>query len=182
MLGYLTLLATSATALFCWTVAVYGVGSSPYAVSALALVAAMAERWSARLGENLEASVSLVAMVFAAVLLGPVESLVVAAASMAGDFRRPFMRWGVYTSSRALTGGATGIVAQAVLGAPMNGVAATAVAAIAGALIATTLDISFAAVTMRLRGSASIGNVFKILAPATLASVCLLYTSDAADE
>jgi putative nucleotidyltransferase with HDIG domain len=173
MLGYLTLLATSATALLCSTVAAYGVGSSPYAVSALALVAAVAERWTARLGENLEASVSLVAMVFAAVLLGPVESLLVAAASMAWDFRRPFMRWGVYTSSRALTGGATGIVAQGVLGAPLNGVAATALAAIAGALIATTLDISFAAVTMRLRGRASIGSVIKMLAPATLASVPL---------
>src|SRR5262245_57392556 len=84
MLGYVTLLATAAIGLFWVTIAIYGVGSSAYAVCALALVAAVAERWSARLGENLEASVSLVAMVFAAVLLGPVESLLVAAASTAG--------------------------------------------------------------------------------------------------
>ena len=173
MIGYVTLLATAAIGLFWFTVAVYGVGSNPYAVSALALVAAVAERWTARLGENLEASVSLVAMVFAAVLLGPVESLLVAAASTAGDFKPPFMRWGVYTSSRALTGGATGMVAQAALQVPVNDVAATALSAIAGALVATTLDISFAAVTMRLRGRASVASVIKMLAPATLASVPL---------
>jgi putative nucleotidyltransferase with HDIG domain len=173
MYGYVTLLAASATGLLWFTVAVYGVGSSPYAVSALALVAAVAERWTARLGENLEASVSLVAMVFAAVLLGPVESLLVAAASTAGDFKPPFMRWGVYTSSRAITGGATGVIAQATLQTPMNDVAATALSAIAGALVATTLDISFAAVTMRLRGRATVASVIKMLAPATLASVPL---------
>jgi putative nucleotidyltransferase with HDIG domain len=173
MFGYVALLATAAIGLFWLTVATYGVGSSAYAVSALALVAAVAERWTARLGENLEASVSLVAMVFAAVLLGPVESLLVAAASTAGDFKPPFMRWGVYTSSRALTGGATGVVAQAALEAPVNHVAATALSALAGALVATTLDISFAAATMRLRGRASFASVIKMVAPATLASVPL---------
>jgi putative nucleotidyltransferase with HDIG domain len=173
MFGYVTLLATAAIGLFWFTVATYGVGSSTYAVSALALVAAVAERWTARLGENLEASVSLVAMVFAAVLLGPVESLLVAAASTAGDFKPPFMRWGVYTSSRALTGGATGVVAQAALEVPANHVAATALSAVAGALVATTLDISFAAATMRLRGRASFASVIKMVAPATLASVPL---------
>jgi putative nucleotidyltransferase with HDIG domain len=140
---------------------------------ALALIAAVAERWTARLGDNLEASVSLVAMVFAAVLLGPVESLLVGAASMAGDFRPPFMRWAVYTSSRALTGGATGIVAQAALEIPVNDVAATAIAAIAGAAVATALDIAFAAVTMRLRGLASVAGVIKMVAPASVASVPL---------
>jgi putative nucleotidyltransferase with HDIG domain len=173
MVGYVALLGSSATALFWVTTAIYGVGAGPYAVAALALVAALAERWTARLGDNLEASVSLVAMVFAAVLLGPVESLLVAAASTAGDFRPPFMRWGVYTSSRALTGGATGVVAQAALGAPLNGVAATALAAVTGALVATTLDITFTAITMRLRGKASVVSVIKMLTPAAVASVPL---------
>jgi len=173
MVAYVGALASSAFALLCLTVATHGVGASPYTVAALALIAAVAERWTARLGENLEASVSLVAMVFAAVLLGPVESLLVAAASTASDFKPPFMRWGVYTSSRALTGGATGLVAQAAMNAPFNDVATTALAAIAGALIAITLDIAFTAVTMRLRGRASVASVIKLLAPASFASVPL---------
>lgn len=173
MVAYMASLACSAAGLLWITASIYGVGASPYTVAALALVAALAERWTARLGDNLEASVSLVAMVFAAVLLGPVESLLVAAASTAGDFRPPFMRWGVYTSSRALTGGATGIIAQAVLDAPVNDVAATAFAAVAGAFVATTLDISLTAVTMRLRGKASVASVIKMLAPAAVASVPL---------
>ena len=118
MVAYLAALAAAATALLWLCVSVHGVSTSPWAVAALAMVAAVAERWSARLGDNLEASVSLVAMVFTAVLFGPVESLLVAAASTAGDFKPPFMRWGVYTSSRALTGGATGLVAQAALELP----------------------------------------------------------------
>lgn len=173
MVAYVAALASSAFGLLCLTAATHGVGASPYTVAALALIAAVAERWTARLGENLEASVSLVAMVFAAVLLGPVESLLVAAASTASDFKPPFMRWGVYTSSRALTGGATGLVAQAAMNAPFNDVAATALSAIAGALVAITLDIAFTAVTMRLRGRASIASVISLLAPASLASVPL---------
>ena len=173
MVCFLGLLATTATTLFWLTAATYGTSGSAYAVAALALIAAVAERWTAQLGDNLEASVSLVAMVFAAVLLGPVESLLVAAASTAGDFRPPFMRWGVYTSGRALTGGATGVVAQAVLGVHINDVAATALAAMAGALVATTLDIALTAATMRLRGKASVASVITMLAPASLASVPL---------
>jgi putative nucleotidyltransferase with HDIG domain len=173
MVAYVGALACSATALLVVTVATHGVASSPYAVAALALIAAVAERWTARLGDNLEASVSLVAMVFAAVLLGPVESLLVAAASMASDFRPPFMRWGVYTSSRALTGGATGLVAQTTLSAPINDVAATALSAVAGALIAIGLDIAFTGVTMRLRGKASVSSVIRLLSPAFVASVPL---------
>jgi hypothetical protein len=46
------------------------------------VAAAIAGRPSANLRENLEASVSLLATVFAAVLFGPLQALVVAAASM----------------------------------------------------------------------------------------------------
>ncbi len=173
MVVYLAALAGGAVALLGLCASVQGVTANPWAVAALAAVAAVSERWSARLGDNLEASVSLVAMVFTAVLFGPVEALLVAAASTAGDFRPPFMRWGVYTSSRALTGGATGLVAQAALELPLNGVAATAVAAVLGALVATTLDIAFTAVTMRLRGKASVTAVVRLLAPAVIASVPL---------
>jgi putative nucleotidyltransferase with HDIG domain len=173
MVVYLAALSGAAVALLGLCASVQGTASSPWAVAALAMVAAVSERWSARLGENLEASVSLVAMVFTAVLFGPVESLLVAAASTAGDFKPPFMRWGVYTSSRALTGGATGLVAQWALEAPLNGVAATALAAVLGAFVATTLDIAFTAVTMRLRGKASVTAVVKMLAPAVIASVPL---------
>jgi putative nucleotidyltransferase with HDIG domain len=173
MVVYLAALSGAAMVLLGLCASVQGTVASPWAVAALAMVAAVSERWSARLGENLEASVSLVAMVFTAVLFGPVESLLVAAASTAGDFKPPFMRWGVYTSSRALTGGATGLVAQWALEAPLNSVAATALAAVLGAFVATTFDIAFTAVTMRLRGKASFTAVVKMLAPAVIASVPL---------
>ncbi len=55
----------------------------------------------------------------------------------------------------------------------INDVAATALAAVAGALVATTLDIALTAVTMRLRGKASVASVITMLAPASVASVPL---------
>jgi len=79
---------------------------TPWGVLALAGVAALAERAGVRLNATTEASISLVPTVFAAVLYGPLAAMVVGAASMLGDFNRPYTRWVAYTSSRAITAGA----------------------------------------------------------------------------
>src|SRR5262245_16293483 len=80
-------------------------------VSALAVAAALAERQRIRLSSAVEESVSLVPMLFAAVVFGPVAAMVVGAASYAAQFRRPHLKWVTYTCSRAITGAATGAVA-----------------------------------------------------------------------
>ena len=40
-------------------------------------------------------------MLFAAVIFGPLAALIVASASMLGDFTRPYLRWGIYESARS---------------------------------------------------------------------------------
>src|SRR5262249_34562799 len=55
-------------------------------VLVLAVVAAIAERGTVLLGRDTEQSISLVPTLFAAVLFGPLASMVVATASMVGDF------------------------------------------------------------------------------------------------
>ena len=51
--------------------------------------------------------------VFTAVAFGPLAAFAVAAISNLADFRRPYLRWAVYTPARALTGAAAGLAAVA---------------------------------------------------------------------
>src|SRR5258708_39300842 len=82
----------------------------------LAVVAALAERGRVRLGENIEASISLIPAVFAASVFGPLTAMLVGAASFIGEFpallptaRReavlergaPYLRWGIYSCIRS---------------------------------------------------------------------------------
>ena len=92
-----------------------------WTVLVLATVAAFAERGTVLLGKDTEQSISLVPTLFAAVLFGPLASMLVAAASMIGEFTRreawafdrPLLRLGVYTNSRVITGAVAGLVAAA---------------------------------------------------------------------
>jgi putative nucleotidyltransferase with HDIG domain len=75
-------------------------------------MAAVAERSGVAVTERVEMSASFLPLVFAAVALGPLAGFVAGAVSNAADFRRPFLRWVVYTPVRAMTGAAAGLVAQ----------------------------------------------------------------------
>ncbi len=76
----------------------YGI-DSPWAVGTLAGIAAVAERGRVRLNSTTELSISLLPMLFAAVAFGPLEAMIVGAASMLGGFRSPYMKGAVFTSS-----------------------------------------------------------------------------------
>ncbi len=54
-------------------------------------------------------SVSFLPIVFAAVAFGPLAAFIGGGVSNATDFRRPMLRWLVYTPVRALTGALTGL-------------------------------------------------------------------------
>jgi putative nucleotidyltransferase with HDIG domain len=139
----------------------------PLAVAGLAVVGAIAERGRVKLAGVTEASISLLPTVFAAVVLGPLAALLVAAASFLGDFpyflpaaRRadalarggPFLKWGIYTCIRAIYGSAAGFAALAAPTLVSNDIARLAVATLIAAAVAETLDVAFAALTLRLRG------------------------------
>jgi putative nucleotidyltransferase with HDIG domain len=161
-----------------------GVGN-PWAVCGLAGVAALAERGRVRLGENIEASISLIPTVFAAAVFGPVAAMIVAALSFAGEFplllplgRRavvlergaPYLRWGVYTCLRTLSGGAAGSVAWGVAGVLGTRTAGLIAATIAAAVVAEPLDMALGALTLRLRGGDA-RDVFRAAGPVVLASI-----------
>lgn len=148
---------------------------SLWVVLGLAIVAAVAERSRVRVSHNIEESISLLPTLCVAVLFGPLPSMIVAAASMLGQFGRPYMRWATYTCSRSVTGAITGLVAIQVSHAAssLSRFAAIAVGTSAAALIAETLDVLFASFTLRLRRPGGAREVLRTLAPLALTAVPL---------
>ena len=147
--------------------------ASPWAVAALAVLGAAAERGRVRLSPNLELSISLVPTLFAAVVFGPLAAMIVAAASIGSDFRRPYMKWAVYSFSESITGATTGLVAGVAATWSDNLVGSIALATIAGAVTAQVLDTCFAAITVTLRGTGRALDIARTLAPVVAASVPL---------
>jgi hypothetical protein len=146
---------------------------SPGAVITLAAIAAVAERGRVRLNSTTELSISLLPMLFAAVAFGPLEAMIVGAASMLGGFRPPYMKWAVFTSSEALTGAGTALTAGLAASLASGDIETVAAATVAGALAAQLLDTVFASVTLYLRGTGRVRDYAQTLLPVVVASVPL---------
>ncbi|MGZ8708035.1 MAG: HD domain-containing phosphohydrolase [Gaiellaceae bacterium] len=142
-------------------------------VLGLAAAAAFAERGSVRLSSTVEESISALPMLFAAVLFGPLPAMIIAAASMLGDFTRPYLRWAIYTSSRALTAAVVGIVAIATSGMFENRPGAIAVSTIVAAVVAQVLDAFFASTTVYLRKRGGAIETARLLRPVAAAALPL---------
>ena len=145
----------------------------PLVVLGLAVAAAFAERGSVKLSSTVDESISALPMLFAAVLFGPLAAMIVAAASMLGDFTRPYLRWGIYTSSRAITASIVGAVAFAVSGAIENRSVAIAVSTIVAAVVAQALDVFFASMTVYLRRRGGAVETARLLLPVAAAAIPL---------
>jgi putative nucleotidyltransferase with HDIG domain len=152
---------------------------SEWVVAGLAVTAAIAERSRVRIVATADASISLLPTVFAAAVFGPVAAFAIAATSFLGEcpllmtrtrrsevqaLGRPYLRWGVHTASRAITGGVAGFAAAG-LGewAPHHGLTVVACTAIS-AVTAETLDMCFAGVTRSIRGGGG-WELVKTMAP-----------------
>ena len=149
----------------------YGVGE-PWAVLVLAAAAAVSERQRVRIGQDTEASISLIPILLAAVLFGPLAGMVVAGMSYLGAFCDPYMRWAVYTCSHSITGAIAGFVAAATLVDSSNHSAVYLLATVLAAVAAEVCETAFLGLTMRLRGKDMVEAV-KQLAPVAFASVLL---------
>src|SRR6266508_3453996 len=170
--AYFAVLALVSTALAALAITSgYDLGDV-WAVAALAVAAAVSERQRVTIGKDAEASISLIPILFAAVLFGPVAGMLVAAVSNLGAFCPPYMKWAVYTCSHAITGAIAGFVAAAASGLASNQllgyVAATGLAAFA----AEVSETAFFGLTMRMRGKDVMSSV-RTIGPVAFASVLL---------
>jgi putative nucleotidyltransferase with HDIG domain len=130
---YAALLGLAALALFASTLSADGELRAPlWMVVGLAVLAFLAERQSVRVTSHTQMSVSVLPILFAAVLYGPVAGMVVGACALVADFRAPYVRWAVWTSQRAVSAGLAGIAASSVaVGSAPFGPTLAAVAAAA---------------------------------------------------
>lgn len=175
---YAAALVSIALAVGAWLAVSYGFGDGDlWAVAVLALVAAIAERGSIRVTSSVEGSVSMLPTLFAAVLFGPVAAMVVAAASMLGDIRspvdRPMLKWMTYTSTRALGGALSGLLAIEVRDIGPSGVGGIVLATTLCAITAEGFDVLVASLTLVLRGKGRFLDVARSYGPVLLASIPL---------
>lgn len=175
MLAYASALSLAAGGLAVALAVTSDVSGSLWVVLLLAVVAAIAERGGVQMSStmDLEETISLLPILFAAVLLGPLAGLTVAAASMLGDFRQPYLRSVVYTASRAIIGGVTGLIGIGVSDVASSQLGAVVVATLVGAVAAQLLDIGFACLTVWLRGTTSPWETARTIAPVALSAVPL---------
>lgn len=179
LVGYASMLGVAGVSAF---IALAHAGISvdaPLVVLTLGAVAAAAERSTVRLSERVEVSVALLPVLFAAVVFGPLASMVVCAASMLTDLwprpgtPSPYLKWAIYTFSRSLTGAITGSVALSSAALVTNDVGKTIVATAAAAITAAALDVFFVSITVHLRGSGTLRESIETLGPVVLAAVPL---------
>jgi putative nucleotidyltransferase with HDIG domain len=148
------------------------VTASAWFVVALGVMGLVAERQVVQISANLQISVSVLPLLLAATLFGPLEAMLVAVVTLAGDFKRPYTRWAIWTSSRALAGAGAGLAAAAVAvdNPSFGNVCATVAAA---ALAEAVIDTALGATTGALRGIASFGATFRLVKPVLLGTVPL---------
>jgi putative nucleotidyltransferase with HDIG domain len=75
----------------------------------------LAERRSVRIGANAQVTVSVLPIVFAAVVFGPLSAMVVGAMGILADLQSPYVRWLTWTSWKAISSGLAGVAAGLVL-------------------------------------------------------------------
>jgi putative nucleotidyltransferase with HDIG domain len=124
-------------------------------VALLAGVAFLAERQCVPIGPNTEMSISVLPLLFAAVVFGPLPAMLVGACALLGEFRRPYARWVVWTSSRALLGALAGVVAFSISN-QTSSFGGLLLSVVVAALVQSGGDIILNGLTIALRKSGSV--------------------------
>ena len=171
VLGWVVFVAVVAVAIAASLVLLgYGYINS-WAVAALALLAAVADKGNVEISSRVKVSISLLPTLFAAVLFGPLAAMTVFAAALLLRSDIPPLGRVSFMATRAVTGAATGLAAVESSALVGSSIGKTFVAASVGAVTAEVLDVSFASITYRLRGHGSAVKAVADLIPVAVASV-----------
>ena len=150
----------------------FGVDGPIWQLTLLAGFALWAERHHVRITPNAEMTVSVLPVLFTAVVFGPVDAIIVGAVGLLGDFRVPYLRWAIWTAMRALAAGLAGLSAALVLSqGDAFGILVAAVAI--AALVEALCDAFLGAATVSLRGSGSARAFLSSMHPIMTATVPL---------
>lgn len=164
---------TLATVAFAGGLVITGSSVGPaWAILVLGGFSILAERHPVRVNSNVELTVSILPVAFAAVVHGPLSAMAVGAIGLVITFRPPHMRWLVWTCTRALGAGLAGVAASLVLvDDPSAGRIFLAVAL--ACLCDAIFDAALGAIVVAVRGSGSSRDGLRLLRPILLGTVPL---------
>jgi putative nucleotidyltransferase with HDIG domain len=150
----------------------------PAAVALLAALALGAEHESISLTPNVEVTIASLVCVFAAVVLGPISGVVIAAVALLRDLPRrdteqPILRWATWTSVRVLATGAAGLAAAAVGSGGSHDFLGIFGAVAAAFIVETGVGLSLVCVAPAIRKTSTVPNSLRAVAPTELASLPL---------
>jgi len=131
----------------------------------------LAERQPVRVSANLEITVSVLPVVFAAVAFGPLVAMAVGAIGLVVTFQPPYVRWLIWTSSRALAAGLAGVAAVAVESAVAS--AQLFVAVLVAVVVLEAVDAALAACVVAVRRSGDYVGFLRLLKPILMGAVPL---------
>lgn len=146
-----------------------------WAIIVLGLLSILAERRPVRVNSNVEITVSILPVVFAAVVFGPLSAMAVGALGLVVTFNRPYTRWLIWTCTRALGAGLAGVAASLVLVDDLSAGRLLAAVALA-AFVNAGFDAIVGAVVISIRRSGDSLGGLRLLRPILLGTVPL-YTA-----
>jgi putative nucleotidyltransferase with HDIG domain len=146
-----------------------------WAVIILGGLSLLAERRPVRVSSNVEITVSILPVVFTAVVFGPLSAMAVGALGLLVTFRKPHTRWLIWTCTRALGAGLAGAAASLVLVDDLSAGRLFAAVALA-AFVNAGFDAVVGAVVISIRRSGSSLGGLRLLRPILLGTVPL-YTA-----
>ena len=146
-----------------------------WAVLLLGMLSLLAEHRPVRVNSNVEITVSILPVVFAAVVFGPLSAMTVGALGLAITFRQPYTRWLIWTCTRSLGAGLAGVAASMVLVEDLS--AGRLLAAVASAAFVNAMfDAMMGALVIAIRRSGDSFSGLRLLRPILLGTVPL-YTA-----
>jgi putative nucleotidyltransferase with HDIG domain len=137
------------------------------AILVLGGISMLAERRSVHIGSNAQESVSVLPIMFAAVVIGPLAAMAVGAIGILVDFRRPYVRWATWTSWKAISSGLAGVVAAIVL-AESSSFLRLLLAVTLAVLTEAVVDAVVGGLVVAIRGSGNFSCFAKQLKPVLL--------------
>lgn len=132
----------------------------------------LAERRSVRIGSNAQVSVSVLPIVFAAVVFGPLAAMAVGALGILADLRPPYVRWLTWTFWKAISSGLAGVAAAVVLAGGPSLVRLFGAIALA-VIIESGVDAIIGGLVVSIRRTGSFGSFVGQLRPVLLGAVPL---------
>jgi putative nucleotidyltransferase with HDIG domain len=120
-----------------------------------------------------EISVSFLPFILAAALLGPLSAMAVGAASLLALFQEPYVRWVVWTGSRILVCGASGLAAWAAGATHVGSFSQALVVVVVASVTEVVWDVLLGGLTVAIRRSGSLRGQVKTTIPVLFAAVPL---------